>query len=120
MSAPPAQYAILFTADAERDVHSLDGSVRKLLRKVLEKKLALDPQGDGIPLRAQLTGYWKHRFAAHRVIYRIYDDRKIVVVCAVGARRGQHALDIYKQLLAVAQTGRLAAQIAAALKPKRY
>ncbi len=116
MNAPLARYAILFTADAERDVRSLDGSVRKLLKKVLEKKLAANPQGYGIPLRAPLAGYWKHPFADHRVIYRIYEDRKTVAVCAVGARRGGHALDIYQQLLTVAETGRLAEQIAAALK----
>lgn len=116
MSALASEYAVLFTADAERDVRSLDGSVRKQLKKVLEKKLAVNPQGYGVPLRAQLTAYWKHRFADHRVIYRIYEDQKTVVVCAVGARRGEHAMDIYRQLLAVAEAGRLAEQIAAVLR----
>ncbi len=34
--------------------------MRKQLRKVLEKKLAIDPEGYGLPLRGALTNYWKH------------------------------------------------------------
>jgi len=83
---------------------------------VLEKKLAVDPEGYGLPLRAPLAGYWKHEFAAHRIIYRIYKEQRLIAVCAVGPRRQEDAEDTYKQLSAVAETGRLAGQVAAALK----
>lgn len=113
----PSTYTVLFTPDAESDVRSLDGSIKKQLQKVLEKKLAIDPEGYGTPLHAPLDGYWKQEFASHRVIYRIYQDRRTIVVCAVGARRGKHATDIYKQLEAMAKTGKLAERIAAVLRP---
>ena len=114
--AAPA-YQIKFTSDASDDVAGLDGSIKKRLKKALETKLAADPEGYGTPLRGPLAGYWKHEFASHRIIYRIYqDDPKLVVVCAVGARRGEHAADVYKQLEAIAETGRLAEKIAAVLK----
>lgn len=117
--APPA-YQVKFTSDASKDVAGLDGSIKKRLKKVLETKIPTDPEAYGTPLRGPLAGYWKHEFASHRIIYRIYQNNpKLVVVCAVGARRGEHAADVYKQLEATARTGRLAEKIAAVLKRSR-
>src|SRR5580692_7894687 len=80
-------FELRYTPDAAADIKALDGSVRNQLRKVLEKKLAVDPEGYGLPLRGSLSGYWKHQFAQHRVISRIYQQRRIVVVCSVGVRK---------------------------------
>jgi mRNA-degrading endonuclease RelE of RelBE toxin-antitoxin system len=124
-SAPPAtpgdppqaapSFDLRYTVDAGKEINGLDGSVRKLLRKVLEKKLAANPEGYGLPLRGPLAGYWKHEFANHRVIYRIYPDPPTVVVCAVGPRKQGDAEDVYAQLQAVAKTGRLAEQLASVI-----
>lgn len=114
--AQPA-YEIKFTAGAADDVSKLDGSIKKRLRNVLEKKLAADPEGYGLSLKGPLAGYWKHEFASHRVLYLIYHDRQLVVVCAVGARRGAHARDIYRQFEAMAEAGKVAEQVAAVLRP---
>jgi mRNA-degrading endonuclease RelE of RelBE toxin-antitoxin system len=105
-----------YTEDAATEIRKLDGSVKKQLRKVLEKKLAVDPEGYGLPLRGPLAGYWKHEFATHRIIYRIYKDRHIDAVCDQVPRTPGDAEDIYNQLNAVAETGRLADQIASVLK----
>jgi mRNA-degrading endonuclease RelE of RelBE toxin-antitoxin system len=109
-------FGLGYTEDAAADIKKLDGSVKQQLRKVLEKKLAVDPEGYGLPLRPPLAGYWKHEFATHRVIYRIYKEYGIIAVCAVGSRKQGDAEDIYNQLSAVAETGRLAGQVAAAMK----
>ena len=90
--------------------------MRNQLRKVLEKKLAINPEGCGLPLRGSLAGYWKHQFGNHRVIYRIYPEYNVVAVCAVGVRKRGDAEDIYRQLEAVAHTGRLADQLRSVLK----
>jgi mRNA-degrading endonuclease RelE of RelBE toxin-antitoxin system len=97
------------------DIKALDGSLKSKLKKVLTKKLAIDPQGYGLPLRSPLNLFWKHEFAAHRVIYRIYEERKVVVVCAVGPRKQGDAADVYKQFQALAETGKVAQQIAEVL-----
>jgi len=109
-------FELRYTADAAKDIHGLDGSVRKQLRKVLEKKLAIDPEGYGLPLRGPLATYWKHEFGNHRIVYRIYREQGVVVICAVGVRKQGDAEDIYRQLESVAQTGRLAEQLASVLK----
>jgi mRNA-degrading endonuclease RelE of RelBE toxin-antitoxin system len=109
------KYSIAFTDDAFGDVKALDGSIKNKLKKVLTKKLAVNPQGYGLPLRSPLNLYWKHEFAAHRVIYRIYQVTQLVVVCAVGPRKQGDAADVYKQFQALAQTGKVAHQIAEVL-----
>jgi mRNA-degrading endonuclease RelE of RelBE toxin-antitoxin system len=115
-AASPVSFELRYTADAAADIQALDGSVRKQLRKVLEKKLAVNPEGYGLPLRGALANYWKHEFGNHRVVYRIYLERRVVAVCAVGVRKQGDAEDIYRRLAAVAETGRLAEQIAAVLR----
>lgn len=113
-SRPP--FELRYTSDAAADIKGLDGSVRNQLRKVLEKKLAVDPEGYGVPLRGSLAGYWKHQFGNHRVVYGIYPQHRTVVVCSVGVRKQGDAEDIYRQLEAVAKTGRLAEQLAFVLR----
>jgi mRNA interferase RelE/StbE len=109
-------FELRYTPDAAADIKALDGSVRNQLRKVLEKKLAIDPEGYGLPLRGSLAGYWKHQFGNHRVVYRIYSQHHVVVVCSVGGRKQGDAEDIYRQLESVAKTGRLAEQLASVLR----
>ena len=113
INAPGAgpKYTVAFTSDAKHDVASLDGSIKKRLRQALEGKLAIDPFGYGTPLRGDLVGFWKHEFAAHRVIYRIYSDRQLVVVCAVGKRQGEHVSDVYEQLAPMVKAGKVLEQV---------
>jgi mRNA-degrading endonuclease RelE of RelBE toxin-antitoxin system len=113
-------YEVRFTAGAKRQILALDGSIRKHLRKVLEKKLALSPKQHGAPLVGVLRGFWSHHFASHRIIYRIYDDRNLVVVCAVGPRREGHKSDIYRQFEAIVKAGRTAQEILEALRSAAF
>jgi mRNA-degrading endonuclease RelE of RelBE toxin-antitoxin system len=115
-SSREEEFQLRFTPDAAADIHSLDGSVRNQLRKVLEKKLAVNPEGYGLPLRGALANFWKHEFANHRVIYRINPQFRVVAICAVGIRKQGDAADIYRQLQSVAKSGRLAEQLASVLK----
>ena len=112
---PKLPFELRYTPDATADIKDLDGSVPNQLRKVLEKKLAVDPEGYGLPLRGPLANYWKHEFGNHRVIYRMYSEHHVVVASAVGVRKQGDAEDIYRQLESIAKTGRLAEQLASVL-----
>jgi mRNA interferase RelE/StbE len=113
---PAPKYEVVFTEDARNDIGALEGSVRKQLEKVIKKKIAVNPEGYGTPLRSSLSGYWKHEFANHRLIYQILpEEKKIVVVCAAGPRKAGHVADIYFQLTKVAESGRLAEQVTSIL-----
>ena len=116
MSAVAAHYEVRFSADARDDVNRLEGSIRNRLRKILEKKIATAPTQYGEPLVGVLAGYWSHHFASHRLIYRVYEDLKLVLVCAVGARRAGHRSDVYRQFEALVRAGRTAEQILDALR----
>jgi mRNA interferase RelE/StbE len=109
-------FELRYTPDAAADIKALDGSVRNQLRKVLEKKLAVDPEGYGLPLRGPLANYWKHQFGNHRIVYRIYPEHCVVVVCAAGVRKQRDTEEIYRQLESVAKTGRIAEQLTSVLK----
>lgn len=109
-------FEVRFTEDARQDAQALDGSIRKQLRKALEKKLAVNPSQYGSPLVPPLGGYWSHHFAAHRVIYRVYDEQKVVLICAIGARKAGHKTDVYRRFEALVNAGRTAEQIRRALK----
>ncbi len=116
MNTPPPAFTILFTSSAKDEVRSLDGSIKNRLKSVLTNKLARDPEGYGTPLRSSLAGYWKHEFASHRVIYRIYPDDSVIVICAVGKRQGEHAGDVYKQLEPMVKAGKIAQELIVVLQ----
>jgi mRNA-degrading endonuclease RelE of RelBE toxin-antitoxin system len=109
-------FEIKFTLDGLKDVQRLDGSIKRKLKNALNKKLASDPLGYGTPLRDPLVNYYKREFATHRLIYRVYADRNLVVICAVGPRKSGDVQDVYEQLNKVVQSGRVAAQIQAVLQ----
>ena len=109
-------FEIKFTLDGLKDVEGLDGSIKRELKNILNKKLATNPLSYGTPLRAPLVNYYKHEFATHRIVYRVYADRNIVVSCAVGPRKSGDVQDVYAQFNKLAQSGRVAAQIQAVLE----
>jgi mRNA-degrading endonuclease RelE of RelBE toxin-antitoxin system len=47
----------------------------------------LDPQRVGTPLRGQLEGIWSARRGTYRVLYRIEEETREVVVLRVAHRR---------------------------------
>lgn len=110
------RFELRYTKDAATDIRALDGSVRQQLRRVLEKKLAVDPEGYGLPLRGPLANFWKHRFGNHRIVYRIYFEHRVIVICAIGVRKQGDAEDVYRQLETIIKTGRLAEQLAGVIK----
>ena len=118
MNPTSPRYQIKFIDHAAAQAKALDGSIKKLLQKLCEKKLAVDPQGYGTELHAPLTGYWKHEFRTHRVIYRIYPDLSLVVICAVGPRKQGDVADVYAQLAPLIKAGKIAEQLSALLKLK--
>jgi mRNA-degrading endonuclease RelE of RelBE toxin-antitoxin system len=109
------KYEVVSTDHAASLIKALDGSVKQALKKALGKKLAVDPEGYGTNLRASLVGYTKHEFFNHRIVYRIYSDLSLVVVCFVGIRKKGDTTDVYNQLAPLVEAGRLAQQISAVL-----
>ena len=82
---------------AEEDLPALDKAARRRVMEAVRKKLSIDPEAFGEPLRRELFGYWKLRVADYRVIYRI--DKKVVtvVVVKIGMRKDSQ---VYSEMIA--------------------
>lgn len=87
-----ARYELLVTAPAARAIRE------KLLEPVafavidfITGPLLDNPKRVGAPLRGELEGIWSARRGTYRVLYRVDEDNREVIVLRVGHRR-----DIYR------------------------
>lgn len=82
-------YKIKFTKQAQKDIAKLSPKLKKKLKDILLNKIALQPES-GKPLLGQLKGYYSVRLSFHdRVVYRIEDDRCIVIVIRARTHYGE-------------------------------
>ena len=71
----------------EEDFTRLDSQARVRITKAIRSKLTTHPNEFGKPLSGPLQGYWRLRVGDYRVIYRIEQNRLVVLVIKVGMRR---------------------------------
>ncbi len=83
-------WAIEFDGAAHRDLQALDRSIQQRLVQFLRTRIAgsESPRRLGKPLKGDKTGFWRYRVGDYRIICLIEDDRQVVVVIALGHRRG--------------------------------
>lgn len=84
------KYIIEYDIDIEEKLIKLSRSVREMIRKAIEKKLMFDPIAYGKPLRYSLKGYRRLRVGDYRVIYRIIEDKVLVIIIDI-----DHRKDVY-------------------------
>ncbi len=78
-------YRVELTALArEASVH-LSPAIKRQVKEAI-RFLSQNPRG-GEPLRRELEGLWKFRLGRFRVIYRLEENRRTVLVIAVGPRK---------------------------------
>ena len=82
--APPARRAI---------VDKLPEAVAAAVIDFLTTALVQSPHRVGKPLRDDLAGVWSARRGTYRILYRIFDDRREVLVLRV-----EHRRDAYRPL----------------------
>ena len=85
-----------------------DRRLRESLRVRL-KRLEVEPEKQGKPLHEELTGYRSVRAAGqrYRIIYRIEEDRVLVLVVMIGIRKEGDKNDAYAQAIKLARLGLL-------------
>lgn len=86
-----------------------DVRIRSSLVERIEK-LSEDPDKQGKPLKAELTGYRSVRAVGqrYRILYQLIENRVVVVVVAVGIRKDSDKKDVYalaKKLVRVGLLG---------------
>ena len=77
----------------KEDLPRFDGSIQRKILKAIRKKLTVDPEGFGSPLRGVFSNYWKLRVDDYRVIYSVKKEKVLVKVIKIGARRNAEVYD---------------------------
>ncbi|MCK4244589.1 MAG: type II toxin-antitoxin system RelE/ParE family toxin [Candidatus Omnitrophica bacterium] len=79
----------------EEDFKKIDFSEQLYILRTIRKKLSLDPESYGKPLRGEFKGYWRLSVGDFRVIYRIIKNKILVLVIKIGIRRDAR---VYEEL----------------------
>lgn len=89
-----APYDIVLTPPARRAIETkLPEPVAAAVIDFLTSALIANPRRVGKPLRHNLAGIWSASRGTYRVLYRIMEDRREVVVLRV-----EHRRDVYRPL----------------------
>lgn len=84
-----AGYELVVTAPAVRAIREkLPEAVAFAVIDFITGPLLENPKRVGAPLRGELEGIWSARRGTYRVLYRVDDDNREVIVLRVGHRRG--------------------------------
>lgn len=49
-------------------------------------RIQADPMNEGVPLLGRLSGRWRARVGGYRIVYRILEEGRLVVVDAIRTR----------------------------------
>lgn len=82
-------WRIEYDSSAARELRALDAHTAKRILSFLRDRIVseADPRRIGGPLKGKFKGLWKYRIGDYRVIVRIEDDAKRIVVARIGNRR---------------------------------
>jgi mRNA-degrading endonuclease RelE of RelBE toxin-antitoxin system len=93
-SEGPGDYELLLTPPARRDLTGkLPEPVAAAVIEFVTTALIRQPHRVGKPLRDDLAGVWSARRGTYRVLYRIREDLREVIVLRV-----EHRRDAYRPL----------------------
>lgn len=98
MTENPTSYVVDFVPQFYKDLKAL--SDKKIQEKLLQAAEDLDvvPGKQGFPLFRELKGLRSLHFSRYRIIYRVQEDVRAVLVITVGRRKDADANDIYALL----------------------
>jgi len=80
-------YAIQVSASAERELLGLSSNVQARLVAAIHKLTGNPRQGAGIKKLRGEPGAYRVRVGDYRVLYRVDDERRLVMVVRAGHRR---------------------------------
>jgi mRNA interferase RelE/StbE len=85
------RYTLEFLSRAEKALHRLPKDAASRVSRAIEA-LAVEPRPPGCKKLEAADNQYRIRVGAYRVIYRIYEDKLIVLVIELGDRK-----DIYRR-----------------------
>ena len=92
-------YKVEFLSEAAREFDALDGSLRKIAAKQIDKLAEKPELGEPLGKRmgVDLTGYRKTYFGkkAYRIVYEIQRQKLLILIIGIGKRE---RAEIYKEV----------------------
>jgi len=81
-----SHYQIIVLPQAQRQLLQIRRPIQNQIRSAI-RSLASDPTPpDSIPMTGKGQGLYRLRIGGYRIIYRVHEDRLVVVVIRVGPR----------------------------------
>lgn len=80
-------YKVEYLGSIKEDLKSISKANKDQIRKSIEKKLAANPIEFGKPLQYSLKGLRRLRVRDYRIIFKIEEENKIVLIVKIGHRR---------------------------------
>jgi mRNA interferase RelE/StbE len=103
------RWKISLAKEARRQLVEIEDSrIRKSISKRIDR-LESEPEKQGKPLTDELAGYRSVRAAGqrYRIIYKIEEERVLVLVVMMGIRKEGDKKDAYAQAIKLARLGLL-------------
>ena len=85
-------WKVEFDERARKELRKLDRTAQSNILHYLRQRIATagDPRRFGDPLKKNLSGFWKYRIGAYRVICDIQDDVITVRIIRIGHRKNAY------------------------------
>lgn len=80
-------YKVQWEREALKSLDRINWKIAEKIRAGVETVLAKNPYGKGKPLKGERKGQWRFRFSEYRVIYKIEQDKLLILVVEIGHRR---------------------------------
>jgi mRNA interferase RelE/StbE len=86
---PGIKYRIEFTEKSKENLHKFPKNIQETILKAIQQRLTVGPE-IGKPLVREWKNHRRLRVGDYRIIYKIIDDRLVVLIVEIDNRR-----DIY-------------------------
>jgi mRNA interferase RelE/StbE len=89
------KYKIIFSDKSLKNLKKPDKAIAKRIIDYLRKNISdsIDPRKHGKTLKNNLSGYWRYRVGAYRIIVQIIDDTYVVQTIKLGHRITIYSID---------------------------
>ncbi len=86
------RWTLAVAAPAQRSLDHLNDRVAAAIVEFMLGPLLDNPEAVGKPLQRELTGYWSARRGSYRVLYRLDQEERAVLVVRI-----EHRSDVYRR-----------------------
>jgi addiction module RelE/StbE family toxin len=87
------KYRIEYIKDVVADdIPLIPSNVKAIIKRAIESRLVSDPLNFGKPLRYSWKGHKSLRVGDYRIVYRIIEPEKVVLIVAIKHRKNAYVI----------------------------